>query len=114
MNSLPVQVLENILAHIPVVDLLKSCVLVCHSWNEIISRKKVSMAFICNLSCKHQTKLMGKNYLHTFIPFFQFIPWKKLYFSYTQHVENSAMFLKGFCDSYNITGAENCLQSLIL
>jgi hypothetical protein len=45
MNVLPVEVLENILAHIPVVDLLKSCVHVCQSWKEIIFREKVSMAF---------------------------------------------------------------------
>jgi hypothetical protein len=41
MNNLPVQVLENILSHIPVIDLHKSCVLVCQNWREIICRKKV-------------------------------------------------------------------------
>jgi hypothetical protein len=45
---------------------------------------------------------------------FQFIPWKKLYLSYSLNVEESTAFLDQLCDSYNITGVQNCLRGLIL
>ena len=48
-NNLPNEVWENILAHLPITDLLKNKCLVSKQWNDIISRKGVS--FDLNIKC---------------------------------------------------------------
>ena len=44
--SLPVEIMENIFCQLPVVDLMLNCVLVCHSWHDVISSESV-MIFFC-------------------------------------------------------------------
>ena len=50
MENLPEELIEIILAHLPIQDLLKSCSLVSKQWNSIILRKNVRFLFKSN--CK--------------------------------------------------------------
>lgn len=45
MDRLPNEILEQILSHVPVEELLQSHCLVSRKWYHIISRKKVSQCF---------------------------------------------------------------------
>ncbi|XP_057370798.1 F-box DNA helicase 1-like isoform X2 [Daphnia carinata] len=83
MNSLPDEMLENVLAHVNVVDLFKSCVFVCKKWYKII----------CNQKFVRWKKLYA------------------IYSVQNSKISRAA--LNDICISQNITRKENCLSGLI-
>ncbi|XP_045025569.1 F-box DNA helicase 1 isoform X1 [Daphnia magna] len=83
MNSLPDEMLENVLANVNVLDLFKSCVFVCKKWYKII----------CNEKFVRWKKLYALYSMH--------------------NSKNLKAALNDICISHNITGKENCLIGLI-
>ena len=117
-RNLPNEILENILAHLPITDLLLSK-LVNKQWNDIISRKGVSLIFRLQLINLPKCLL-----IYVFFSAIKFMLWKKNYHRYRLHVrlphesplksdDDIQSYIKSLCHQNEMTNIRCCTKSLI-